>query len=194
VSAAGPPKNVDYALSHIRQIQTQSFQAFTFQFSLPFYVLRNHGELRHDSRERANGQPLRRSWKLDCLCESSPATESPSGSSWCLYEAQTSIVLIGIDDRVWTAYATIDTYYEPDSANSVGFYEAEWNDHGVLLDPMTGNGGIREFSRPLWDARTYFLSVLEAHLDNYLFELDGITRAMKEVVDKRYARHATRAP
>ncbi|KAK5657223.1 hypothetical protein OQA88_3281 [Cercophora sp. LCS_1] len=166
-------------------VTTQGFKTFTFQFSLPFYVLRQHSELRRDTRQKPDDQPLRRSWVLDCLPRPSPPS-SLGQRSWCLYEAHQSALLTGIDDRVWTAYAVMDTYYDPNSRNSAEYHEREWSKRRVLLDPMTGNGGTRELGKSWRDARMYFLSVLEAYANNYLLELDTTTRVMGEAIDDRH--------
>lgn len=147
--------------------------------TIPYFALRNHRALRSDPREKPDGEPFRRSRILD-----PSAAKDALDKFKCLYESQASIALSGIDDRTYTVYGTIDTYYDRKSQDSVQSHHAMWKQCGVLWDPMSGR--TRDLSKPIWDARLYFLSAWSAILGQSVREWDMVTRAMKETIDRRY--------
>ncbi|KAK3339869.1 hypothetical protein B0T25DRAFT_523546 [Lasiosphaeria hispida] len=161
-------------------VTSRGFTCFTLDFHMPYYALRNHGMMK-DHRQKPNGEPLRISSALDCLQGSS---SSMPGKTWYLHQAQTSIVLTGISDRVWTAYGVTDTYYDPKSTDSVEWYGRKWKksrDH-VLRDPVSDNP-----SEPWLDRgpREYFLAAVNARLMKITLEWDRIVREMELIIEKR---------
>ena len=165
-----------------RFVQVKGFRTFSLSFHLPFFALREHHKVKVDRRTRPNGEPLRRSWALDDTAGSPPSIQSGGALRKCLYEAQAAVVLVGIDDRVWTAYCAVDTYFDPFSPASVPSHHNEFKQTGLLWDPVSGR--TRQLHDPCWDARTYFLASLDAHLDNALREWDLVTVAMQEAINK----------
>ncbi|KAK0702736.1 hypothetical protein B0H67DRAFT_558349 [Lasiosphaeris hirsuta] len=143
----------------------RGFQTFVLHIHLPFFALRNHRELCRDMRQNSDGKPLRNSWALDCLPTSS--RYSSSDTKWCLYEAQTSVTLIGIEDCIWTAYGIMDTYFDPRSGPEAA-----------------GHAFYR-------DARGYFLMVVEARAYQIGEEFDLLFNVIEETISRRtYLRHS----
>jgi hypothetical protein len=93
-------------------MQSQGFKVFNFDLHIPYYVLKQSKELLRDSRN-LNGESLRQSWELPFLSGlTRPMSISPSTEGvQCLYEAQISVIVTGIDQRVWTAYGFFETHF-----------------------------------------------------------------------------------
>jgi hypothetical protein len=72
--------------------------------------LKESKELLCDSRKGHDGKPLRWSSRVPFLsgCQ---GDSRPIASAQCLYEAQISVSITGIDHRIWTAYGSFDTYF-----------------------------------------------------------------------------------
>jgi len=135
---------------------------------------------RRDARQGPDGKPLRRSWVLG------PAITKERGTrhvkSHVVYEAQVSMTLSGIDNRTYTAYGVMDTYWESKSPHSVEAHHELWKQSG-LWDPMSVR--TRDVEAPIWDARIYFLSVWSANLDRIVREWDMVTGTMEYQVAQR---------
>jgi hypothetical protein len=130
---------------------------------MPFFALRKCSRLRQDTRERPEGRPLRVSQMLDFLSEPKKTPGSKQVTRWCLYESQISVVLTGLDDCVWTVYGAIDDYYEESAKDSVLQLHQEWLDGGKrsMRDPIERRSFLSPEAQVLWDARTYFLAVVD---------------------------------
>lgn len=151
--------------------EQSGFQTYALHFHAPFYALRKHKKVREDPRRRPNGTALRKSWAPSCL-------DPVSTRRWCLYELQTSIVVYGISNCVWTAYGIYDDYCNKQP--SIETQYDKWNrSEGVkvLQDPLT--------KRPLlyvliWDGRTYFLQAVRKQCERIKREWESIIRKMEE--------------
>ena len=67
-----------------------------------------------------------------------------------LYEAQTSLLITGTNEWLWTAYCCTETYFG--SENTKQYYLENGLD--------APSGGDRPTSIPVWNPREYFLSIL----------------------------------
>jgi hypothetical protein len=118
-------------------------------------VLKESKELLIDSRKRSDGKPLRQSWDLSSM--SGPMSASPSvKGSHCLYEAQISITVTGIDHWVYTAYGIFDTYFG--SKESVEVHD-KWKSPTGRPDPLSV--GQLAANSPIWPPREYFFKVFQ---------------------------------
>jgi len=139
--------------------------------------LRESKELHKDAREKFGGKPLRQSWELPFLFKSISLSKS-TGTLHCLYEAQLSVAVAGIDHSVWVAYGFVDTYYE--SEGSVGGESVDtYHRLKGRPDPLTA--GQISANNPIWTPREYFLRVLEIRINQIRGEWHYIT---DKVVDE----------
>ena len=92
----------------------------------------------------------------------------------CLYEAQTSIVVTGIDNWVWAAYGIVDTYFG--SKESVRHYHKE-NGPSAQVDPLAAGQvpAIPSLSL-IWTPREYFLAIVAIRMNEAL-------RAWRETIN-----------
>lgn len=108
-----------------------------------------------------NHRPLRRTGDLQFL-RLAPFPTEASGSDDCIYEAQISVLVTGVDHWSWTAFAFVDTYYKgAGNLESVENY-IDQVQLGAKFDPLTeGRYGAEP---PVWRPREYFLRVLETRV------------------------------
>ncbi|KAK2598423.1 hypothetical protein N8I77_011843 [Diaporthe amygdali] len=158
----------DFVYRHIEfkthvgvQVPTSGFQNFALEFHLPFYACKKGPELVKDQRLKTNQKPLRRTGDLQFL-KLAPFQTDASGLDDCIYEAQISVLVTGVDHWSWTAFAFVDTYYKgPENQESVEHY-LEQVQYGARLDPLTEGQYYAE--PPVWRPREYFLRVLESRV------------------------------
>ena len=115
-----------------------------------------------DLRKTSDGKPLRQSWELPFLSRPMSASTSAAGLL-CLYEAQTSVVVTGIDNWVWTAYGIVDTYFG--SKESVQHYH-EQNGSSAQVDPLAAGQipAIPSISL-IWTPREYFFKIVAIRMN-----------------------------
>ncbi|TGJ83842.1 hypothetical protein E0Z10_g4926 [Xylaria hypoxylon] len=137
-----------------------SFKSYAFAFHLPYYAWRKGPVYFRDDRCMSDGRPLRRGQRLGFLDET-PWGARVTQSEDCIYEAQISCLVAGLDDSSYIGYAFVDTYHNgPHNDESVTDYYEKSNMLGhYSMDPLSG--GMLEADRPLWSPRVYFLRVLE---------------------------------
>ena len=88
------------------------------------------------------------------------------------YEAQTSILVTGLDEYFWTVYCIVETYY--------GNEEDEWTYLTARdpLDPPTG--GTRWLKWPCWNPREYYLRMVSQRIDQATQEWNALIEAFDE--------------
>jgi hypothetical protein len=143
-------------------------------------VLKESKELLKDSRKKLDGKPLRQSWDLPFL--SGPMSAATSADRvYCLYEAQISVAVTGIDHWVWTAYGFVDTYFG--SKESVARYH-QLKVRTGRPDPLAA--GQIAANNPIWTPREYFFRVFEIRINEVLREwhviIDMVQGDIKEYV------------
>ncbi|KAK4442128.1 hypothetical protein QBC34DRAFT_499893 [Podospora aff. communis PSN243] len=172
-------------------IPSNGFRPFNLHMHLPYFALRKHQRLHRDQRIRPNGSPLRGSWTVKCMDKTPLGNErgTSAGFQLCLYEAQASVTIVGVEERIWAAIGTRDTFFEPnDSTHSVKYHHERRRTSKDTQDPISGrvyprrgarNMGLSSFADP----RKYFLTVLEEHLGEILIrEYENIAKEMQEAV------------
>ncbi|THC98636.1 hypothetical protein EYZ11_001914 [Aspergillus tanneri] len=138
----------------------QQQRGFTLEFHLPHYVLRP------DRPELRDGRGLRKSRSF---------LPPSSGSNDRIYEAQLSLVVIGVDEFFWMAYFSEDSYFR--NSNQISEY---------LQDKTDGPSfGLRLCKFPIWDPRYYFLSILSIRMGQVTMEW----RVLVETIEGRLDRH-----
>jgi hypothetical protein len=121
-----------------------------------------------------DGKPLRQSLELPFLSGPMSVPTSAAGLL-CLYEAQTSIVVTGIDNWVWAAYGIVDTYFG--SKESVRHYHKE-NGPSAQVDPLAAGQvpAIPSLSL-IWTPREYFFRIVAIRMNE-------ARKAWREIIDK----------
>lgn len=165
-------------------LKPKGFLLFDLDFHIPYYVLKKSRDLVQDSRQKSDAmpEPLRESLALPFL--STPGTESaPMGNLYCLYDAQISAVVTGIDDSVWTAYGFVDTYFG--SKESVNGYDEL---KGILKsgksrpDPLTA--GLLDNDTPALTPREYFFTALKVRINEVRREWHAIIDKLESDINK----------
>ncbi|PMD45421.1 hypothetical protein L207DRAFT_508317 [Hyaloscypha variabilis F] len=155
-------------------IPPRGFKTFTFDLHIPYYVLRENKKLLIDSCREHGDKPLRKSLHLPFLSGRQGEIRS-SDSEQCLYEAQLSVAVTGIDHRIWTAYGSFDTYFS--SNDSV---QSRMDRGDLAADQVTMYNYI-------WDPREYFFKVLESRMIGIRREWNAI--ALKVEGDVQQSRN-----
>jgi hypothetical protein len=101
---------------------------------------------------------LRQSWGLPFLSRATSASAS-TNKLYCLYGAQISVAVTGIDHWVWTAYGFVDTYFGS-KENVDGYNQMQ----GLMgrSDPLAA--GQIAADNPICTPREYFFKVFEIRI------------------------------
>ncbi|KAK4236851.1 hypothetical protein C8A03DRAFT_16533 [Achaetomium macrosporum] len=142
---------------------------FQLSFHLPFFAWRQGSKTALDTRLGEDKRPLRNSREVKFL-------NNPRGQSQTyIHEAQISCMVAGVDNRHWTAYGFFDTFHDGgESKHNVRFYQSVAGE--TALDPLTG--GRHASDNPVWDAREYFLRVMESCVGEATEEWQNVGRQM----------------
>ncbi|PIG87092.1 hypothetical protein AARAC_004323 [Aspergillus arachidicola] len=134
-------------------------RGFTLEFHLPHYVLRSSQTEFQDRRGLRKHRFFR------------PPT---SNDSDCIYEAQLSLVVYGVDEYFWTAYLCEDSYFRE-----------KYPVTEYLKDEVDGPSfGLRMCKFPIWDPRYYFLSILSIRMSQVAMEWTVLVETLESHLDK----------
>jgi hypothetical protein len=118
------------------------------EFHIPYLALRS-GKRHEDKRD-----PHDPKYELRASVEMPAPIEGPSEPLF-YYEAQTSFLLVGVDEWYWTAYCCTDTFFG--SERSPSSYA------DLRLDGPAGGSPFMS-SQPVWNPRSYFLRALATRI------------------------------
>ncbi|KAF4632047.1 hypothetical protein G7Y89_g6081 [Cudoniella acicularis] len=105
-------------------------------------------------------------------------TVKPIDEDYCLYEAQISITVTGIDHWVWTAYGFVDNYFgSTETADS--YYKLKGKLRG-RADPISA--GHLNGDEPIWTPREYFLTVVQIRIEKVLREWNLIVYTIENKI------------
>ncbi|GES59948.1 tumor suppressor protein, LOH1CR12 [Aspergillus terreus] len=135
-------------------------QGFVLEFHIPHFVLRIDQEARRDERG------LRK-------CRYVQASNGSKHRRECIYEAQMSLIVFGVDEFSWTAYFFVDTYYSKQDSTS----------HYIRKKLDAPSGGYMEHNSPVWDPRHYFLTVLSIRLSQVTLEWSSLVQTIEANLD-----------
>ncbi|KAL2426527.1 hypothetical protein ABEF95_001472 [Exophiala dermatitidis] len=144
---------------------------FRLEAHLPFKVWKQSPEVCVDQRTGRNGKPLRKATDVTFLnLEPNPTPEY-------LYDCHLSFVVVGPNERVWTAYLLEDKYFHglEDRYNLSEYFEASQDLNGVPLDPLSNGNLSADF--PIRTPREYFIAVFRPHTQQ-------LERFWKQVSDR----------
>lgn len=130
---------------------------FALEFHLPYFALR------HSATKKIDPRGLRR-------CADFFPSRIGTDTSDYLYEAQVSVIVVGVDEWFWTAYCWTETHFG--SEESVQFY------HENQLDAPTGGEKFTYY--PVWNPRGYFLLVLSCRMRQVTKEWRNVVDVLKE--------------
>jgi hypothetical protein len=149
---------------------------------MSYYALRKGEEIIIDPRLGPDRQPLRESLRWPSL----GCTQSRSQSSF-LYAAQTSIVVTGLDHSIWSAYASVDTYFDPEySVENHHQYRTRETREAKVWDALAGPRRLWA-DEPIWTPREYFLRVVECRSSDILVEWQEIVSKVESTVKERHS-------
>lgn len=107
--------------------------------------------------------------------------KSKGKRQYSLYEAQISLVICGPDEKHWDAYAFVDRYFDGDDLLG----EDDFSYDGVQEDPIASdtenntNLPIVDANLPKWDAREYFLDIVEFRMAQVAKEWEYLVRQVE---------------
>lgn len=120
-----------------------------------------------DNRKRPDRSPCRKILDLSFLTGIVNSTGS-TNVSYYLHEAQTSLLIVGNNNTVWTAYLFTDTYHNgrPGETNheDLSFFQqpSASEENELFYDPLTM--GQHDANVPIWDPREYFCLIVRIRL------------------------------
>ena len=133
-----------------------------------------------DSRRKSKGNPVRLALDLPFTGITEDTSSTQPKEVERLYQAQVSIVVTGINNRIWSAYAFIDVVEDKDA---VIHYHREARDLGLPPDPLACSQipvEAKYFSPP----KRYFLKVFQIRIQKVKYEWYDIVRRLQEDVKK----------
>ncbi|KAH8898960.1 hypothetical protein GQ53DRAFT_817181 [Thozetella sp. PMI_491] len=158
---------------------SRGFKTFTLHMQLPYFALRYHKKLKQDHRAGAEGKPFKQSKDLQFLNQSPKNTRTPAEFP-CLYEAQISIAITGIDNWRWSAWAFADAFF--DKQESAQHYHDETMGQ-ERPDPLM-RGLSLFYKEHEQDPRKYFLAVCCIWVKKIEDEWRDIIRLTRETVEQ----------
>ncbi|KPM35948.1 hypothetical protein AK830_g10606 [Neonectria ditissima] len=163
------------------------FPTFQLAFDLPFFALRTAPRHRRpfDPREMEDTGTLRRVTDLTFLSRR-PKGSAPLAEVDCLCEAQTTVLITGLDPWRWVAYCFVDTYFDPeDTRESVDDYHTDvvTDGDGICFQPDPLVAAELDANLPILCPREYFLFVLRRRLQDVTYEWHSLTRKMRRRID-----------
>jgi hypothetical protein len=146
---------------------------FELEFHIPYFAIRRDGNA-VDNRTFEGGR-LRKAVRLPL-----PRTELEEMSHY--YEVNISLLVIGVDDWLWTSYFLVDTYHgsEPQKLKYL-------NDRSPR-EPATA--GTKSLDFPLWCPREFFITVLNVRFNQAVREF----RATIDAFDGRMSEYVSTIP
>jgi hypothetical protein len=125
---------------------------FQLNLHIPYFEIRRF----------SNWQGERNTQQCDLTFLSFPTDPKfPSHRRYMMIKSQFSLVISGLDDRHWTAYAFVDRDFDKDEDLDMDF-----SYRGIQEDPIASDCGpyIIDANMPIWDPRVYFLRIFEIRI------------------------------
>ncbi len=175
-----------------RALQGIGWKTFQLSLHLPFCAVRTHSRPYQDKRRGPSGYPLRNSWLLGSSPSPGGRNKHKRAGNLYFYEAQTSVVVLGINDAAWTAYGVFDNYFHnrDETGDSIDKHHEDRvrkPDPHSRTDPYDPIASNRSLSRPIWNPRDYFVEVADKRVSQIYEEWTWAVHMMKEVIDERWA-------
>ncbi|KAF2011816.1 hypothetical protein BU24DRAFT_264300 [Aaosphaeria arxii CBS 175.79] len=114
---------------------------YTIEFHIPYLALREGSPIQDDRRQERDQCPAHKRLPLP----------RPDDQEAYYYEAQTSFLLTGIDERMYTVVCAVDTFFEKEQNRD------SYLDKTTPLDAPSGGSIWLQY--PVWNPRQYALAV-----------------------------------
>jgi len=150
-------------------IPSLGYPTFDLEFHLPYYAWRWMRPILEDHRQRADGKPLRRSEEVIYLEMKNQSPNTDDDLDDCIYEAQLSVMITGIDDWLWTAYCFVDVYFKGERHKE---QVEHYSNPNMRLD--LHSCGKYSADRPVWLPRAYFLRTLSCRMEQVKQEWNNV--------------------
>jgi hypothetical protein len=134
---------------------------YAFEFHIPYFALRKRSQVtpRNYAQRRTGNFAFSKS-------------DSDEENEY-FHEAQISVILMGIDEWVWTLICLVDTYFKSD--------EDIKSDRSSERDAPSGGGS--RYALPVWNPREYFLLVLSRRIAQVTMEWGNIVLTLEKRLD-----------
>jgi hypothetical protein len=130
-----------------------------------------------DTRQRADGSPLRISEEVMYLQMQDHLPPSAEDLSEYIYESQLSVMVTGIDDWVWAGYCFVDVYFKGERHSE---QVEHYSNAPIKMDPHSC--GRYPADPPIWIPREYFLRALSARMQQVKQEWDNsVSRLIQQI-------------
>lgn len=139
---------------------------YALEFHIPYFALRKSFS---DSQNLHNSIVGRRSG----VFTDTFTRNCEPGQKEYFHEAQVSVLLVGIDEWVWTLYCLVETRFE------------EKQDRGNIEEYVTHmldapSGQVARYYSPIWNPREYFLLVLCRRMDQATLEWQNLVETLDQ--------------
>ncbi|KAL4809505.1 hypothetical protein BDV18DRAFT_157260 [Aspergillus unguis] len=138
------------------------FSTYAFEFHIPFFALRSSIPGVSSSVSHLN----RRKGEFQASFSACAGDEREF-----YHEVQTSVLLVGIDEWVWTVYCLVETHHSETGPEDV----SEYIKYGT--DAPSGQGV--DSSMPIWNPREYFLLILSRRMSEVRFEWANLVQTLE---------------
>ncbi|KAL4982547.1 hypothetical protein BDW68DRAFT_182436 [Aspergillus falconensis] len=135
---------------------------YTFEFHIPYFALRRAAPGVSFPPSHVN----RRKGKFQASFSVCAGDEKEF-----FHEAQISVLLVGIDEWVWTLYCLVETHFSATGPEDVGTYVQSGR------DAPSGEGA--NYSMPIWNPREYFLLILSRRMSEVKFEWSNLVQTLE---------------
>ncbi|KAL4904774.1 hypothetical protein BDW74DRAFT_21820 [Aspergillus multicolor] len=135
---------------------------YTFEFHIPFFALRRSVTGTPTSQSHVN----RRKGEFQASFSTCTGDEKEF-----FHEAQISVLLVGIDEWVWTLYCLVERHYSETGPEDVKKYIQSG------MDAPSGQG--INYSMPIWNPREYFLLVLSRRMSEVRSEWSNLVQTLE---------------
>lgn len=127
---------------------------FQFELHFPYFALKE-GPPKQESDPKAP-----KKWIDLSFLETD---ESHGGTTYGLYQAQFSVVIYGMNETRWTAYAFENNHFDERFENDLE--EEEYSSLDFQEDPIAGE---LDANMPITNPRVYFLRIFRARISQIL--------------------------
>ncbi|KAL4970938.1 uncharacterized protein BDV14DRAFT_194724 [Aspergillus stella-maris] len=138
---------------------------YTFEFHIPYFALRRSpagapSRSNHVARRKGEFQ--------------ANFSDYRDNQKEFFHEAQISVLLVGIDEWVWTLYCLVETHFCENGPGDIIQY--------ISSDRDAASGQGSSYSVPIWNPREYFLLVLSRRMSEVRFEWANLVQTL----DRRF--------